>query len=693
VTAPSARAKGLRAPVIDFMKIVAPGLEGEQNGLSEVFMGVSRRWFSLDPTRGCRPLVPALLFLLGGCTSNPPPPAAPPPQQTVTPSNFTVLYIAPNELLLTWTEPTAPHDGNRLEVADSRGSFQPIGDLIPAGKQRIIIFSQSDVPELAVLTFRLTSMRQGSSIGPPATAQFTEPLRPISVSAVTVGRDIQLYWTTASTLGDHIEIRRTHQREPSGVVVDDPSAAGSYPLSRNSRVDTDILDAMTYDYTFTLKAGQVAGDPTCARVYTYPAPPTDLVARVHAGNVELRWTNRTDAATEIQVLRGSGLQPGGYVDIVAHLAPDAGSYREQAPDAGQYTYTISAQVPVYGTGFAWASVDVLPASQHFDTELQAPGGSPLLAALHSSGEWLLCQSSPRIDPLPPDGPDAGGAIPPTQFLGDMWADPCLMLDGSGRPHSVFVAAGRVYHVWFDGSAWATEEIASRPGGLGDLRATLDSHDALHIVWLQAGFYADAGFEYAHRSGAGWVTESLPPIAIAPDDTPLNLAVDRSDTVHVLWAPRLDHLQRSAAGTWTLEQIPVALAPGEHVQDSIFLPDLNTGPAVLFMRVPATEDSHSIELTVLDAGTWSAPEFVTSMRGNGNWLLAATSADGTRLATAIAQGPRAVFVRGDAGWTSFDLGATSPAWVLGLALDDQDRLHWLETSSGGYQLFERFDEAP
>lgn len=254
------------------------------------------------------------------------------------------------------------------------------------------------------------------------------------------------------------------------------------------------------------------------------------------------------------------------------------------------------------------------------------------------------------------------------------------------------AAGTVYHAWFDGSAWEMEEIAARPFGVGYLRAGLDSRDALHVVWLQAGLSPDAGFEYLHRADAGWVTESLPDIAIPQDATPLHFAVDRADTVHVLWAPRLDHLRRSAAGIWTLEQIPVALANGERIADSVFLPNLSTGPVVLFSRVPSTLDRHSIELSTWDAGSWSVPELVTSFQGDGSWLIATASPDGTRLAASIAQGPRTVFLRGDAGWTNLDLGAMSPARVLGLALDEQDRVHWLE-SSFVYQSFERFDETP
>ena len=648
-------------------------------------MGVSD---SMDPRRGLPCLGFAFLLFLGACSSEPSTPAPPP---TLTPANLAVTYLAPNRVLLTWTEPTAQYDGTRVEYGTPGGTFRQLSDLVPAGQSRVLLETQTDLPELLVLIFQLTSIREGSPIGPSATVQFTEPLRALSVSATLVGSTIQVQWSTTSAVADRVELRREHYRDPS-TVVEDPSAAATYPLSQTSRVDNDILEAMTYVYTLTLKAGQVSSTPTGAEVATYPAPPTDLVARAHAGTVELTWTNHSQAATEIQVLRGQGLQPGGNVDIVAHLAPDAGVYREQVPGPGQYTYTISAQVPVYGTAFVWASVDVLPPSVPFQTEIQSPGGSPLSAILHPSGEWLLCGSTPAVDPLPQGALDAGTAIPGTRFVGDSWATPCLMIDGSGRPHSVFSAAGTVYHAWFDGSAWEMEEIAARPFGVGYLRAGLDSRDALHVVWLQAGLSPDTGFEYLHRADAGWVTESLPDIAFPQDATPLHLAVDRADTVHVLWAPRLDHLRRSGAGIWTLEQIPVALANGERIADSVFLPNLSTGPVVLFSRVPSTLDRHSIELSTWDAGRWSVPELVTSFQGDGSWLIATASADGTRLAASIAQGPRTVFLRGDAGWTSLDLGAMSPAWVLGLALDEQDRVHWLE-SSFVYQRFERFDETP
>src|SRR5262249_8043510 len=150
----------------------------------------------------------------------------------------------------------------------------------------------------------LTSLSHGSPIGPPATAQFTEPLRQLSADATLVKNGIQLNWYTQSTLADRVEVRRSH-REPSGNIVDDPSAAGTYPLSQTSRLDTDIIEATTYVYTFTLKAGQVSAPPTVARAGTYRL--TDLVARVHAGNVELHWTNHIGTATEIQVVRGQGL--------------------------------------------------------------------------------------------------------------------------------------------------------------------------------------------------------------------------------------------------------------------------------------------------------------------------------------------------------------------------------------------------
>jgi hypothetical protein len=595
-------------------------------------------------------------------------------------------------VLLTWTEASADHDGNRLEVGTPDGTFQQIGDLIVGGG--VILQSQSDIPELLVLTFRLTAMRQGAPIGPPATVQFTEPLRALLAAANFTGNGIQLGWSTTSTVADRVEVTRSHHRLPSTLPVEDPSAAGSYPVSQSNRVDTDVVDAMTYVYTLTLKAGQVSGEPVFANADIPFAAPTDAIARVHAGSVELTWINHSQAGTEIQVLRGPGLQPGGSVEIVAHLPPDAGSYREQAPGPGQYTYTIAPQVPVYGPANIRASVDVLPASSPFDTELLSPngtvpGGYQAFALRHSTGEWLLCGSAPIVFALPPYGPDAGVAIAGTQFAGDFMADPCLMLDSTGRPHGVFSAAGTLYHASFDGSGWVTEEIASRPFGFSALLAALDSHDAVHAVWLLATPSPDAGFEYAHRGDAGWVTESIPDLAVGPDAIPRALAVDRDDTVHVVWLPRLEHLQRAPAGTWNLEQIPVALTSDEAITDSVFFPDLATGPAVLFIR--ALPSSQSIELTTLDAGTWSNPELVTSMQRNGGWLITATSPDGTRLAASVGQGPPNVFVRGDAGWTNFDLGAASPAWVLGVALDDQDRLHWID--SVGYQFFERFDETP
>src|SRR5262245_19352988 len=201
-------------------------------------MGVSRRRFSIDSQSGWHGFAAALLFLLGGCTSEPSAPATP---LTVTPTNLTVTYLAPNRVLLSWTEPTTRHDGNRLEYAPSGGIFRQIGDLIPLGTNRVIVEWPGELPELIVLSFRLTSMSQGSPIGPPATVQFTEPLRPLSAIATAVGNRIQLNWFTTSTLADRVEVRRAHYREPSTVAVDDPSAAGSYPLSQTVRVDTDIL--------------------------------------------------------------------------------------------------------------------------------------------------------------------------------------------------------------------------------------------------------------------------------------------------------------------------------------------------------------------------------------------------------------------------------------------------------------------
>ena len=646
---------------------------------------------SVAPGLGSKIAGALSLGLLLACSSSAPVTQGPAP--IVTPSGFKATYLAANRVLLTWASPTKQFDSYRLEVRTSTGDFQEIG-LVGVGEVRLIVESSTDIPELLVLFFRLTALYQGVPIGPGATVQFTEPLRYFSASVVFANGQVLVAWSSSSKLADRVEVRRSHYREPAGVAVADP--VREFPVSANGFVDTDIGEATTYLYEFTLWAGDVPGDPYRWSVVTEVAPPTDLVARAHAGSVELQWKNHTTAATEIQIIRCCDEVTPGSSSVIARLPPDAGAYRDGRPDAGLFSYMVMPQVPVYGTAFAQAWADVLLPTARLDTEIQ-PGPHPPYAVFHPSGEWLLCGEE-EIVPLPPDGPDGGSAIPPSRLGGvDSWVSPCLQLDGAQRPHVVFATRAdlgvTLHHAWFDGNRWNSEEIVTR-GGFSGARFGVDRHGGVHLVWVQAAMYPDVGFEYAHAADGGWVAASLPGISLAPDDVLLNLAVDESDVLHVLLGPRLDHLRRSAAGAWSLERIPVNLDAGEEIRQAAFLSAGPDGSSVFFTRGRVAASGETLEVVTSAGAAWSAPVLIASNDGYPHWLITANSPDGRRLLVTWANSTGTFFENGDAGWRPTSLGGYA-AFIAGLGLDAEAHLHVLERMGPpvGDGYYERFDEAP
>jgi len=103
----------------------------------------------------------------------------------------------------------------------------------------------------------------------------------------------------------------------------------------------------------------------------------------------------------------------------------------------------------------------------------------------------------------------------------------LHLDTAGHPH-VFVGGDRVYHEWFDGSAWQREIVDSHARSGASLQSAIGPSGEFHVVYERS---------------------------IPSGENPLGSAgVTTAPTSRLFYATNL-------SGEWVVQQIPSPNAPG------------------------------------------------------------------------------------------------------------------------------------
>jgi hypothetical protein len=599
-----------------------------------------------------------------------------PTSETVTPTGFIVEGLSPFTLLLSWEPPTAPFDGYRLEVTDGSQPLQQIGtELIPPAEKAVRLVSRSGIPEAVHLRFALTAIRQGQPIGPAAIADFIEPLLAVyDLGALLVDGGILLTWKSGSLRAEQVEIFRVHLEAADGGPPDRgfPVVQGASSTSYLDALDPVLSEGSNYLYSVILHGASTVSNPTTVQASVPLLSPTELSVIGRASGVDLSWKSPSRAATELVLERAEGFA-NAYLELV-HLPADAGSYRDVPPSPGVYSYLLEARRP--GSQPGWlANSGVAPPRGDllFDAALvDGPIGST--AVRDASGRWTVCGGQDGVADLT----GQRTAFVPSGLR--YWATPCVLLDSGGLPHAVYgtaptnLSSETLWHAWFDGTTWQTEEIATRAIGFGYPAFAVDDSGGVHVVWQQWGMNPAQGFEYAHRTAGGWPTEE-PGLPLTSSEFIWDLQVDRSGTVHVLMAPELDLLERAPGGAWSNALIPVGVA------------DAGLAPLPAYGQIRLRGDAdltvffvrNGIEIATRRDGGWSVPEPVAPhlMAFTLPIFVAAAAREGSRLAVAFeSSDQQTLFIEGPGGSLRVNLGGTEP-YVAGLSFDADGGLHGLQ----------------
>jgi hypothetical protein len=434
--------------------------------------------------------------------------------------------------------------------------------------------------------------------------------------------------------------------------------------------DAQTVENHRYDYRFHwLDATTDSFRVTLAPSSLPLRAPVGLTAVASPSRVDLSWTNRSQLATEVVVLRQDGLtdfsEPGTEI---AHLPASATTFSDRGLTAGLYTYSVEARVPgsMTSAGPVTRAATPPPASSGtWDVSLiDLPGD--LQAALDADGGVLtyvgslVASDSPSWPPYAPDGGAPAGY-------------PYFTLDESLRPHLVYLRstgqgpyASAVIHDSFDGTAWQSEEIARLDVLL--YAYALDPTD--HPAVLVMPPVAAATFRVVRWSGSAYVSES-PGVSLpgTPTIGAMLITASPEGVIHVL---AQDYTGVSAvhawrATSWTSEPAPLGA-------DARLVRAISSTGDILSLT---TQNANTGKYQVLDHGSsgWGSPLDVgaSGVIGDPLNLWMATAPDGSSPALALNGIGGLHIARRSDGWTPHLLIGTG-VQVLGFGYDSSSHLY-------------------
>jgi len=525
------------------------------------------------------------------------------------------------------------------------GDFTKLNtDLLPSSWKAAYLTLDPAVPECSDFTFRLRAMRGGAPSPYSNEATYRHGIRPPYLNSPwSASGGIQVSWTNNSSVADTLLLERGRTQD-NGVTYQ-WSPIPNVPLSANSCLDTGpFTEGARYGYRLTLSKGtDKAQSVSGYSVAIGMAPPSGLVATPLVEGVRLNWTNSSQVATEVAIMRAPGMDSYSSFQVVAVLPVGTTSYEDSQLATGYYTYRIENRKAGVGAATS-ASVQVvtLPPQNGASvtpTILRLPQAGIIRRS--SKGEWFL-SGTYQYDILVRE-PSGTSWVDYRPTNATSWSAPYFLLDSQDHPHVVYtrsVVQGTqevaIMHAWKDAVGWKTEEIARRTlyssSALSAYTFALDAQDRLHLLWLKSGGNV-TDLEYAIKDQAGtWIMESPTNVPTQSLLGSYKLMVDPTGQPHVLigaWQ-ELFHLTRSG-GAWVRESVP---SNGVSVGWYDFLAGLAPGPDSVTVLAPRAHQPYdgSFDLMMFrkEAGIWLPEEVVYTTTGYSsiNGTLAANNS-GTR----------------------------------------------------------------
>ena len=514
-------------------------------------------------------------------------------------------------VVVSWQPPLRPVTAFGLTIVPA--GVSPAGavehQLGPTDTWVLVSFTPALV-EAAKLDFYLRAEHADGGDG-TAMAEFQFGLIAPFVQLRQLPEGQDLFWSSQSVLAQQVQIERALR---DGGLDSDPQGPWSklalLPTSAVEYVDTSAQEDVYYAYRLQNLAGSLRSDAFLVLAQPLPIkPPTDLRVQPHVAAATLTWTNNSAAVVSLGLSRASG--PSA---VRIELNPTATQYEDSVPP-GCYTYQLLAAGRNPNTQSASNQALMVTNSAggdfQIDNQLLFLPEADYIVPDGFGGWALLARNSayPDSEYVVVPSPDAGWSPSPAlSGTGVSLFSPALAADADGLPHAVFLrdaAGGKdIVHTWFDGQAWQTEVVATRPWtvqGFG-LQLTADASRQLHLLW--ATDRTETSLEYAVRTSAGWTVEPLISyVSPAQGMSDFGLAVDPAGMAHVVYGPGSTgtawHLQRTS-GSWSREAVPINFWGYGYLGVAAFS---GGGMVVVFDQMPSDYVSRETRAIARVAGQW------------------------------------------------------------------------------------------
>lgn len=604
------------------------------------------------------------------------------------------IYQAPAVLRFVWTRPTQAFDGYEFEGKVGSGAYAKLNQtLIPNTWTEAYLDLTGSSVELETYTFRMWAVR-GTAASPYSNeSSIRMGLNAPSISAYSGQNGITVSWWNTSIVADTLKLER-------GVVNDGATSWTPLPsvtFGVTSFVDTAAPEGASCTYRVTYSKGQDSISATSNTASTGMSAPGQPTATPLVEGVRLNWTNSSQVATEVAVMRASGLDAYPSYQQVALLAAGTTTYTDQPLATGYYTYRLenrkSGISPAYSNPVQVVTLPPQSGASIYPTILGLPQANIIRRT--SQGAWVL-GGSYQYD-IQVREPAGSGWATYTPSSAQAWSSPFFLLDSHDQPHLIYtrqVMQGSsevaLMHAWRQETTWQVEEVARRTlyssSATNSYTFVLDTTDRLHLMWLKSGG-AVADLEYALREANGtWTIES--PVTFTTQSLlgTYKLVVDPTGQPHLFigaWQ-ELYHLTRSG-GTWAKESIP---APGVSVGWYDFMGCAASAPdtcAVLMMRAHQPYDGkYDLVMFRKDAGVWQTGDtvFTTDAYGSSFQGTLVPNRSSSKLALYHASSSGGMLRIWSAGtWTSTVVGPSSYGTPL-LGFDPADKLYLLLPAGWG-----------
>jgi len=635
----------------------------------------------------------AVLALLAACggsgtstsgTVNGPPwdgKPSPPTHLTVSPGSYPEPGLAFDQVTLAWAPPPGPVDGYDVELSVDGGAFRQLNAAPLLAYASATLVLDSTIPELTNLTFRMRSIQGGMPSAYGEGADYQRGIRSAGAfTASLAGGGIELGWIPWSLVADQVILERA-PAQPAG--TPEPWVAVPGPTIDVHRwLDVDAPEGRSYLYRLRFGKGAVTSAPNIAGP-TDPVPllsPTNLVSSAGVERIELSWTNRSTAASELAILRTSGF--GDIASSEVALLPPTATHFVDAPLAiGDYTYFLEARLGTVVSprpsvrGVARPQPGLLPLDFQF---LELPSGLGLVR--NADGGWYVGGASSDVHVTAPPGVGWTEYRPPDAYR---WAEPWMTLDTLQHLHLVFtrVPDGNGYqdiiHDFWDGSAWVSETVARRY--CGSVAFIMDANDELHLFWFNGNIAPGTdGLEHAHRTSAGWsfsLLPAVPKVGNSVGGAAVSLEPSGRSHVLVLTFQSLTLLSEGSGGAWDQEQVPVQ-TPAFTSYDFIDVEAPHDGDVIVFFPQKTTPDALYASVRRL-AGVWGSVESVGGSTSLSSHLPRVAVSRTGRLAVAFDTGSgQSVATHDGTAWASTLVGPDTLFADVALGFDANDKLYLL-----------------